>query len=288
MQLAALGKDAVEIDGILSQFQVYISKLKVGHFATELNSIGDRETFMEKLHEIFEVTWANYIPDHYRDLPEHFYDYLKYLDSAQAIWGEYFNDDEKSKYDLDDYPDMPIAELTEYETRFLNSEGKLTCLRNPILLCTIRKAMNNGVIDLAKSARTCKLFYGSLLPNMKISDFKELLGNIWERTNVVRRGNGTHKIALIYPDGTEATNNIQDTLAKVVLFYGPEAVYDKKVKLRNTDVVVRNIPLGREKTYKVLCEGWYIIAIGDFKTMLNTMRCINMILGERLKIAVVN
>lgn len=288
VQLAAMGKSVVEIDDILSKFQSYIANMKTGHFATALNNAATREDFEMQLHEIFDVKWANYIPDKYRDIPGYFYDYLKYLDSAQAIWGEYFNDEEKTLYDVVDYPEMPVEKLTDYETRFLNSNGKLTCLRNPILLSTIRKGMKNGVIDFAAAARTCKLYYGSLLPDMKISDYKSLLGSIWERTNEVRRGNGTHKVSITYPDENEAIYSIQETLTKVVEFYGPESVKDKKIKIRDLDLLVRHLPINKEKEYREFAEGWYINVVGDFKTKLNVIRYINILLGERLKLTVIN
>lgn len=288
VQLAAMGKSVVEIDDILSKFQSYIANMKTGHFATALNNAATREDFEMQLHEIFDVKWANYIPDKYRDIPGYFYDYLKYLDSAQAIWGEYFNDEEKTLYDVVDYPEMPVEKLTDYETRFLNTNGKLTCLRNPILLSTIRKGMKNGVIDVAAAARTCKLYYGSLLPGMKISDYKSLLGTIWVRTNEVRRGNGDHKLSVVYPDGTEKVNRVHESLVDVCMFYGPEVVKSKRIMIRNMDLLVKYIPLGQEKEYKELCDGWYINVVGDFKSKYNVIRNINMLLGERLKITTVN
>ena len=183
---------------------------------------------------------------------------------------------------------MPVATLTDYETRFLNADGKLTCLRNPILLSTIRKGMKDGVIDAAAAARTCKLYYGTLLPNMKISDYKALLGTIWVRTNEVRRSNGDHKLSIVFPDGSEKVNRVHESLVDVCLFYGPEAVKNKKIMIRNMDLLVRNIPLGKDKEYKELCEGWYINVVGDFKSKYNIIRNINMLLGERLKIKTVN
>ena len=260
----------------------YLTRLKET-FANRLKECTTVEEFETALHNIFEVKWEGYIK--YPEMINYYFDYLIFLESIQALHNDYINNQEKRRL-VGDEPDIPILQLTKYETNYMRN-GKLVALMNPHLLVFLKEFIEKDRIKPEKAVGMCKNFYGDLLPEMTTKDYSNLLKYWWSPAKEVRKAGKKNKIKIIFSNGEEQILTFSEAMTKVVLFYGPEQIKKSKVAIGDHDLVMSWIPMGKEQLYDNIGNGYYLYNTGNSRNRLNTMRMINMRFGNKLKIEMV-
>lgn len=280
--LKASGMSSIKSKRIMEKFGVYINRIKDCAVIDDLYTIQTREEFSAKLNWIFNTLWKYNIQENYADMYDHFMAYLKFLDSLQAIKGEFFNEEEEKRLNII-MPTIPLESLSEYELPYLKN-GKLTILNNPVLLSWLRNSLKTGLVKTSVLPNLCKKFYGDLLPNMKPADYTKLIETIWTpegKSRGVRRNN---QITIVYPDGIEKVLGSLDTLKAVILYYGLDVVYSKRLAFRDHDLLVKTMQLEKDK-YDPIDNDYLVLKTGNLRDRYTMINLVNRICGERLKIS---
>ena len=281
--LVAKGLSREEAEKLKDRYCKYLQRIKECRFGIELRSINDIDAFHAKLKEMFEVSWKGNLK--YEEMPAHYYAYLTFLDSMQALHNDFVSDREKARL-IDDDPDIPIANLTFYETDYMVN-GKLVALMSPQLLFILKEYIEEEKVNEVKASRICQIFYGDLLPEMKLKDFKELLKYLWSKGRKVKKGGKHNQITIRFPDNRNETLGTLDALKEIVKFYGPENVRSLKSKIRGEDFIVKYVPMGKDKLYDKVDESYFINILGATKDRMNIARFINIHFGNKLVITMV-
>ena len=281
--LVAKGMSRERAEKLKEQYCKYLLRIKECKFGIELKSITDVDEFHKKLKEMFEVSWKDKLK--FEEMPEHYYAFLTFLDSMQALHNDFVNDKEKARL-IDEDPVIPIAQLTSYETDYL-IDGKLVALMNPQLLFILKEYIEEEKMNDIKASRVCLTFYGDLLPAMKAKDFKALLKNLWDSGRKVKKGGKRNQICIRFPDNSTKTYGTLDALKEIVKFYGPEKVRNLKREIRGEDFLVKYVPMGKEKMYDQVDSTYSINTLGATKDRMNMARLINIHFGNQLEIIMV-
>lgn len=271
-----------DAENLKGHYLAYLQRIKATRFAQDLKAIDKSEHFLEKLHEIFEIKWKDKLK--YKEMPLHFYKYLKFLESMQAVHNNYFNEEEKKR--IKGMADsLHAEELTEYETEYIVN-GKLVALMNPGLLYILREYIGEGKVAPKKTALACSNYYGDLI-DMTASDYAELINHLWWPTRKVKKGGKHNKIKITFPDGEEKELTTLCALTEIVNFYGFNAVLDKNLQIRKEKFLVKYVNVGKEKIYDSFGERMYINNQGDSKDRIHMARTINIMFGEKLQIELI-
>ena len=190
------------------------------------------------------------------------------------------NDVERKRL-VDDDIEIPIAELSHYETDYMIN-GKLIALMNPHLLSFLKEFIEKDRTQPRKAAGLCINFYGTLLPAMKISDYVTLITYLWPYSRKVKSGGKKNKMKVSFPDGTSEVYTIFEGLKAIVLFYGEENVRQKKLKIRQDDFIVTHLPYGKENVYEEISSGYYMNVNGNTKDRMNICNTINAMFGRKI------
>ena len=281
--LVAKGMTRNDCEKLKSRYQYYIQRIKESPIRKELEECTDTDQFSKCIHKLFEETWNGYIK--YKDIVPYFYDYLPFLDSMQALHGDFINDAERKRL-IDENIEIPIAELSHYETDHMVN-GKLVALMNPHLLSTLKDFIENDGTQPRRSAGVCINFYGDLLPSMKIADYVKLITYLWPQSRRVRTGGNRNKLKISYPDGTSQTFNIFDGMKEAVLYYGEENVLRKKLKIRDDELIVKRVSPTKENLYKKISSGYYLYANGNTTDRTHICNTINVMFGKKLSFELV-
>lgn len=281
--LVAKGLSRAKAEKLKEQYCAYLQRIKTTKFGGELKAITDAEEFGKKLKDIFEDAWKNHIQ--YIEMPSHYYAYLKFLDSIQALHNDFISDNDRARL-IDDNPEIPIRELTPYETEYMK-DGKLVALMNPQLLYTLKEYIEKERMNFTGASRICNTFYGDLLPGMTIKDYKSLIQNLWDAGRNVKKGGRHNKISIKYPDGTSQTFNIFDGMKEAVLYYGEENVLRKKLKIRDDELIVKRVSPAKENLYKKISSDYYLYANGNTTDRTHICNAINVMFGKKLSFELV-
>ena len=68
----------------------------------------------------------------------------------------------------------------------------------------------------------------------------------------------------------------------IVLYYGEENIRQKKLKIRQDDLIVKHIPFGKENQYEEISCGYYLNSNGNTKDRQNVCNTINALFGKKL------
>lgn len=276
--LVAKGMKKESAENLKEQYFAYLQRIKTTKFAKDLKAINSREEFLNKLHDIFEVKWKDHINEKYKEIIPHFYNYLKFLDSMQALHGDFLCKEEKTRLINITIEDS----LTEYETEYL-VDGKLVALMNPSLLYTLREYIVERNISPSKVTIACKNFYGTTL-DMSSEDYLRLINDLWTPSRRIKKGRGRNKIRISYHDGSNELYTTLEALKQIVLFYGFDEVSKTKLKIRDEYAVTKYVGYGKENVYEEMGDGIYINKLGNAKDRMNLARAINKIMGCKLNI----
>ena len=276
--LVAKGMEKESAENLKALYFAYLQRIKGTVFAQELQAIDDPDVFLEKLHDIFEVKWKDNLK--YKELPPHFYRYMKFLESMEALHNKYFNEAERER--IEAKATNGVSALTEYEREYMKG-GKLVALMNPGLLKTLHELIVEENLAPKKATLVCRNFYGNLL-DMSPREYATLINDLWHPTRQIKKGGKHNKIVIAYPDGGLEPLTTLDALKKIVLFYGFEEVRKKKLLIRGTALLAKYVPVGQESVYEKIGESMYILNIGNTKDRMNVARTINKMMGGELKI----
>ena len=281
--LVAKGLSRKDAETIKLHYRQYIQRIKESPVRKELEECTTTEQFSKCIHELFEETWADYLK--YKDIVQHFYNYLPFLDSMQALHNDYINNDERKRLVGCDI-EIPIPELTPYETNYMVN-GKLIALMNPQLLSFLKEFIEQDGRQPQRSAGLCVNFYGELLPSMTISDYVALIKYLWPIARKVKKGGKQNKMRISYPDGTSKTLTIFEAIKDIVLFYGEENILQKKLKIRREEFIVKRIPYGKEDLYEEISSGYYLFKNGGTQDRQNICNTINAMFGRKISFELV-
>jgi hypothetical protein len=279
--LVAKGFGREDAESLKNKYCVYLQRIKNTAFANELKGLKTIAEFKSKLVDIFENKWRDHINVRYEDVIPHYYKYLVFLDSMQALYDDYIDEGEKVRL-LRNNSDN---KLTVYETEYM-VDGKLVALMNPQLLNILRDYIVNRGISPRRVSIVCQNFYDGIL-DMSSAEYADLVKKIWNPGRGIRKGGGRNKIGILYPDGLYAEFGTQDALREVISYYGFNDVYKKKFQIRGEDLLVKYVTVGKDKLYNEIGEGMYMLLSGNAKDRLNAARMINHLCGERLKIEMI-
>lgn len=169
--LVIKGLKREDVEALKHQYTVYIQRLKNCRFASDLKKCITPESFKEKLNEIFTIKWKDNLK--FVEMPKLFEDYLTFLETIQALYGDFISPEEKRRL-IDPAMDLPITDLTSYELENIK-DGKLVVLMNPMLLSFLKEFIEVDKLTPAKATSVCRTFYGDLLPDMEPEDYVSLL-----------------------------------------------------------------------------------------------------------------
>lgn len=277
------GMSRRESESLKSHYVIYLKRIKDTIFSRELKNCSTVKDFRDKLVNIFEDKWKNHIQ--YKEMPSHYYAYLTFLESIEALHDDFINDEEKERL-VGKEPDIPIKELTSYELNYL-CDGKLVALMNPQLLRYLKLFIEKEGIQPSKAATICQTFYGDLLPQMGYEDYAKCIEYLWDSSHRVKKGGKKNKIKIVFPDKTEKTLSMTDALVEIIKFYGIEEVRSKKILIRDNDLLLRSVTKDKEKIYERVDDNFYLNRNGNYKDFLNVANRINISFDKRLKIELV-
>ena len=277
--LVAKGMKRESAEKIKILYSGCLQRIKESCFAKELKAISDKEAFLLKLQDIFEIKWKEHFK--HKEMFQHFYEYLKFLDSIQCLHNDFINEAEKKRLANFKVTDS----LTNYELEYM-IDGKLVALMNPTLLAMLYELITEKKLKPTIAALTCYNFYNGLI-NMSVKDYAKLINNLWHPSRRIRKGGRHNQIKIIYPDNTSECLTTLDALKKIVLFYGFNEVLKKKLPIRDESVVVKYVPVGKEGTYELIEDGKYILNIGNAMDRLKMANTINVMFGKKLDIELV-
>ena len=223
--LVAKGMEKESAENLKALYFAYLQRIKGTVFAQELQAIDDPDVFLEKLHDIFEVKWKDNLK--YKELPPHFYRYMKFLESMEALHNKFFNEAEKVR--IEAMATKGVCALTEYEREYMRS-GKLVALMNPGLLKILHKLIVQEKLAPKKAALICRNFYGNLL-DMSPDEYAKLINDLWYPTRQIKKGGRHNMMRISYPDGVTEKNTTLEALKKIASFYGFDEVLKKKLQM---------------------------------------------------------
>ena len=279
--LVAKGMEKESAENLKALYFAYLQRIKGTVFAQELQAIDDPDVFLEKLHDIFEVKWKDNLK--YKELPPHFYRYMKFLESMEALHNKFFNEAEKER--IETMASKGVKALTEYEREYMRC-GKLVALMNPGLLKILHKLIVEEKLAPSKAALVCRKFYGNLL-DMSPKEYAVLINDLWHPSRKIKKGGKHNKIKITFPDGEEKELTTLCALTEIVNFYGFNAVLDKNLQIRKEKFLVKYVNVGKEKIYDSFGERMYINNQGDSKDRIHMARTINIMFGDKLQIELI-
>lgn len=276
--LLAQGMSITQIDKTYNRFGVYLSRLKSVNYDKLLMQYSSLPTFLECLHEIFDVKWVNNI--NYIEMPKFFYWYAEYLQTIVAIdpslYIEGINPCFKSNQ---------LEQLTDFELLY-RKQGKLTLIANPNLIVQIAPILKgNGTLN--EAIDVAKKFYGKLLPRMNRNDWGNILMQVWPQEPKKTRKATTRNVEIKYADGTSRVFSGNDAMIEVASIIGLQKLLTlKTIKHRGKEILTRFVEPANELAYKEFEDGWFINLLGNNNDKIKTLRVLNAICSLNLEISI--
>lgn len=278
--LVAKGMKRSDVESVKLHYLNYIQRIKESPVKNMLEECQTTIQFNQSLHKIFDDLWKGYIK--YEEVCTHFYQYLFFLDSIQALHRDFISNQDRARL-VDVETDIPIQQLTRYEREYMVN-GKLVALMNPLLLYYLKDYIEEEGQQPKKSVGMCKNFYGDLLPEMTTIDYLKLLTYLWPTARKVKTGGKKNKFKITFPDGTSKIYPIFEGLKEIVVYYGIDNVFLKGLEIRKEKLIVKYCPWGKEQYYEKVLPGFYVYNGGNTKDRHNACNAINVMFGKKLLI----
>ena len=272
--LAAQGMTPAKAQDIMTKFKTYIDRFNGIPDIVEIRAVESVEKMMAVLNHIFMYKWQNHIKDSYRMMPEVFTQYGRFLLSENIRRKEPIFSDEKSEGEMT-VAESACHELTEYEKPYLSPNGKLNIIANPVLIAKLKKRMNNDFMDEFALLETARNFYGEQFHYMTNLDWQKLLKallTIDRKKAVSRTGAKKTKIHLRIGDVVDTVTQPAIALGIVCNFVGKEKVADMRLKLKGEALLLKYLPMGKEKFFQPFDDGWFMNVGGDTKEKVKLIR----------------
>ena len=192
----------------------------------------------------------------------------------------------------------------DYETPYLDSDGRLTKISNPKLIEMLRPDLDTEFPRPMAAFATIEDFYGSRFPKMEMFHWQKLFNAInWSKEGeTIPKGpvkyelparirSARHKIRILFPDGSEVCEKkVVDTLLAVIKYATLEKVLPLKNLRGNTgggQLITKTVIPKYKNAFKPIGQGYYVNTHSNTQTKLSQIQQINTSLNLGLKISLV-
>lgn len=259
--LLAHGLSVTQTDRTYTRFGTYLSRLKSVGYHTRLSQMTTEDTFLEALHEIFDVKWANHIE--YTEIPYHFYAYPDYLRAA-VTWDptlkiDGLNPAEPPATNMSLFDEA--AFITRYEEPYIK-DGKLLIIANPNVIKVVVKSMLGGG-GIEEAVEYLSYYYGAVLPKMERPDYRALLAERRPKKKFTKEKGTLRLIEITDKDGNREVLGGVEAIEKVVATVGEQALMKSTITLEREKVVIRFHKPPTTLQYKLLPSGNYLNIKGN-------------------------
>lgn len=193
------------------------------------------------------------------------------------------------------------TESVDYETRFTDEQGRLTCIANPKLINLLREDLDKEYPSLFGAYSTVEDFYGDRFPNMEMHHWLSLFKKIdWQnpypsldstQSTIQRKRTTRLKIRVVKPNGDIIfENQVVNTLLEVIKLAGVEEVRDLNITMGKNGglpLISSEIVPKYANAFKELGNGLYLNSCSDTNTKFLQIKKINEELGLNLTIELV-
>ena len=193
------------------------------------------------------------------------------------------------------------TESVDYETRFTDEQGRLTCIANPKLINLLREDLDKEYPSLFGAYSTVEDFYGDRFPNMEMHHWLSLFKKIdWQnpypsldstQSTIQRKRTTRLKIRVVKPNGDIIfENQVVNTLLEVIKLAGVEEVRDLNITMGKNGglpLISSEIVPKYANAFKELGNGLYLNSCSDTHTKFLQIKKINEELGLNLTIELV-
>ena len=273
--LAAQGYTPSKAQDIMTKFKNYIDRFNGIPDIIEIRHIECVDDMMQKIDYIFNNKWQNHIKDSYRILPEIFAQYGRFLKAENTRQAKTFIIDELPNVIEIKNKDFGI---TEYEKPYI-IDGKLTILSNPNLIILLKDCMRKNPLDSSYCLNAVHTFYRQAFPLMSDIDWQKLIKKLFDKDKKKessKTGAKKTKIHLVMNSVVDVVVQPSVALSLVCNYIGKDKIPKLKIELKGMPLVTRNIPLGKEKFYCSIEDGWFLNVIGDTKDKVKIIRMLGM------------
>lgn len=189
----------------------------------------------------------------------------------------------------------------DWESPFIDENGNLTKIANPILIERLRPYLDTEYRELAAAYNEIENFYGQRFEKMEFSSWRKLLNAIdWSRTYSVndrlkepslsetqRKKKSILKV--VYPDGRVIQHPVAaDTFSQIIDENYPELIAEIGIVHASVPLVSKTLDSKYSDYQKSISDGWYVFTnIRTDKKQEDLLKISNE-LGLDLKIYVVD
>ena len=189
----------------------------------------------------------------------------------------------------------------DYETRYVDENGILTCIANPKLINLLREDLDSEYPRPMAAYATVEDFYGDRFPNMQMFHWQKLFNRIdWTNPYVVIDDNKSDditpdsarkKISVTLANGTViCEKKVVDTLMKVIQYAGIDKVRGLKITMgkdSGTPMITSEVSPKYPHLFKELGNGLYLNTCSATQTKFMQIHKINKGLGLGMKVELV-
>lgn len=195
------------------------------------------------------------------------------------------------------------AELedVDYESRFTDENGILTCISNPTLIGLLREDLDKEYPSLFGAYSTIEDFYGDRFPNMEMYHWQALFKKIdWNNPFPSMDGNQVlsprkrstrQKIRVTKPNGEIICHKqVVNTFLEVISIAGVDSVRNLNITMGKNGglpLIGTEIIPNYANAFKKVDNGLYVNTCSDTKTKFNQLQRINKELALELLIELV-
>ena len=180
-------------------------------------------------------------------------------------------------------------ENIDYESKFIDDQGLLTCIANPALIDQLRTDLDKEYPSQFGAYATIEDFYGNRFPNMEMHHWQALFNKIdWNNpypslddnsTSSHKKRSDRQKIRITLPNGEVIfEKQVVNTLLEVIKFAGVEAVCNLNITMganSNSLLITTEKNEKYANAFKVLDNGLYVNTCSDTKTKYSQIQQIN-------------
>lgn len=208
--------------------------------------------------------------------------YIKFLENKESIQENYDN----FPLDSDDEPNSNINIVIEeeekeivlkdkedeidWESQFIDHNGKLKNIANPVLIDLLRPVLDVEYKSLASAYNIVGDFYGDRFSSMELKDWQRLFNIIdWsnpyynvETVNDSLKGKKTHILRVTYPDGKVIQERkVTNTFVYVIENAYPDLIRDMDIKLAGVNLICDSVSNEYGKYQKSISNGFYVMTL---------------------------
>ena len=283
--LVAQGLSPSSAQEVMTKYKIYIDRFNGIPDILEIREIRNVPEMMVKLDHIFQIKWKNHIKENYRDMPMVFMQYGRFLQAENErrkktlFENSYVVSQSDKEY-----------KISDYEHPYIDKEGKLRIIANPFLISLLKQSFNKDNSNMVPCLEIIKTFYGSQLMSMTDSDWLRLIQKLFinnEEKTKSKTGARKAKIHLKMADVVDQIVQPIVALSIVCTFVGKEDVSKLRLEMKGMPLLTKHVPIGKEKYYCSIDNGWYLNACGDVKEKLRIIRMLSVFFKIKISTEIV-